>query len=107
MNKRVAESISAEMLQMNIYHLCRGRLTDGVEEYLLWHWFGTKTVDTNYDLVNAYSNYIKNINPYNLGHLIDSYVKRTDLDIVREVCKLYFITVVRKAQSDVRKPFLS
>ncbi|CAD5117534.1 DgyrCDS6299 [Dimorphilus gyrociliatus] len=71
--------------KMNIYHLCRGRLTDGVEEYLLWHWFGTKTVDTNYDLVNAYSTYIKHINPYNLGHLIDSYVKRTDLDIVREV----------------------
>jgi len=69
----------------NAWYLKSGMMTTGVEEYLLWHWFGNKTLENNHDLVSAYLEYMKSINPTNLGHFVDSYIKRTDLGIVREL----------------------
>lgn len=69
----------------NAWYLKSGMMTSGVEEYLLWHWFGNKTMETNYDLVNVYSEYIKSLNPVNLGHFVSSYIGRTDLGITREL----------------------
>lgn len=44
---------------------------------------GTET--RNYDLVQVYRNYFeKYVNPVNLALFIDSYVRRTDLNITRE-----------------------
>ena len=34
-----------------------------------------KTMESNYDLVNVYSEYIKSLNPVNLGHFVSSYIK--------------------------------
>lgn len=39
----------------NSWYLKSGNLTAGVEEYLLWHWFGKKTMSENYDLVATYT----------------------------------------------------
>ena len=44
------------------------------------------TEDRNHDLVHVYRQYFeKNVNPINLGLFIDSYIRRTDLGIVREL----------------------
>lgn len=69
----------------NAWYLKSGMMTTGVEEYLLWHWFGNKTLENNHDLVASYLEYMKSINPTNLGHFVDSYIKRSDLGITREV----------------------
>lgn len=69
----------------NAWYLKSNMMTAGVEEYLLWHWFGNKTMETNTDLVNTYVQNVKSINPVNLGHFIASYIKRTDLGIQREL----------------------
>lgn len=70
--------------KLNAYHLKSGNMSSGTEEYLLWHWFGNRTLETNHDLVHVYSEYIKSINAKNMGYFIESYIKRTDLGIVRE-----------------------
>ncbi|ESO04006.1 hypothetical protein HELRODRAFT_185603 [Helobdella robusta] len=69
----------------NAWYLKSGMMTAGVEEYMIWHWFGSKTGDTSQDLVNVYMEYVKSINPTNLGHFISSYIRRTDLGITREL----------------------
>jgi pimeloyl-ACP methyl ester carboxylesterase len=69
----------------NAWYLKSGVVTAAVEEYLLWHWFGTRTLETNGDLVSVYSDYIKTMNATNVGHFISSYIKRTDLGISREL----------------------
>jgi pimeloyl-ACP methyl ester carboxylesterase len=69
----------------NAWYMKSNMLTPGCEEYLLWHWFGTKTIETNPDLVAVYSDYLKTVNPVNVGHFISSYIKRTDLGIWREL----------------------
>ncbi|ELU16758.1 hypothetical protein CAPTEDRAFT_154459 [Capitella teleta] len=70
--------------KLNAWHLKSGQLSAQVEEYLLWHWFGSKTMCENHDLMMVFSDYIKAINPQNLSHYIQSYIKRTDLGLVRE-----------------------
>ena len=70
--------------KINSWYLRSGQITTGVEEYLLWHWFGDVTMAKNNDLVLTYSNYIKAINPTNLAHFIEAYIKRTDLGVSRE-----------------------
>jgi pimeloyl-ACP methyl ester carboxylesterase len=60
-------------------------ITPAVEDYLLWHWFGTKTMETSGDLVSVFTDYLKTLNPVNVGHFIGSYIKRTDLGISREL----------------------
>lgn len=77
----------------NAWYLKSGQLTGGVQEYMLWHWFGTKTLETNNDLIVAYLDYMKSLHPVNLGHYISSYIGRTDMEIVRELDKLKKNTV--------------
>lgn len=69
----------------NAWYLKSNMVTAGVEEYLLWHWFGNKTIETNADLVSSFVDHIKQVNAVNLGHFIASYIKRTDLNIWREL----------------------
>lgn len=71
--------------KMNSWYLWSGQITNFTEEYLLWHWFGKKTRWNNHDLVMVYKDYIKSINPQNLSLFIESYLKRTDLDMLREL----------------------
>ncbi|XP_045192858.2 protein NDRG3-like isoform X3 [Mercenaria mercenaria] len=71
--------------KMNSWYLWSGQMTNFTEEYLLWHWFGKKTRWDNHDLVMVYKDYVKSINPQNLSLFIESYLKRTDLDMVREL----------------------
>lgn len=55
------------------------------QDYLMWHHFGKVTEERNRDLVETYKSYFsgKSINARNLSQFIDSYIKRTDLGIVR------------------------
>ncbi|XP_067934875.1 protein NDRG1-like isoform X2 [Watersipora subatra] len=69
--------------KFNSWYLKSGNLTHFTEDYLLWHWFGRATKDSNSDLVHVYKQYIKTINPVNLAMFIDSYSGRTDLKIQR------------------------
>ncbi|KAK3085407.1 hypothetical protein FSP39_002869 [Pinctada imbricata] len=71
--------------KMNSWYLWRGNMTSFTEDYLLWHWFGRKTQWENYDLVTVYREYIKSINTHNLSLFIESYLKRTDLGIERDL----------------------
>lgn len=71
--------------KMNSWYLFSGQMTNFTEEYLLWHWFGKKTRWQNHDLINTYQETIKAINAQNLALFIESYLKRTDLGIVREM----------------------
>lgn len=71
--------------KLNSWYLWRGNMTTFTEDYLLWHWFGSKTQWENYDLTTVYKEYIKSINPQNLSLLIESYLARTPLGIEREL----------------------
>jgi len=71
--------------KMNSWYLWSGQVTNFTEEYLLWHWFGSRTRWENFDLVAVFSEYVKSINPQNLSLFIESYLKRADLDIMREL----------------------
>ncbi|XP_043256070.1 protein NDRG3 isoform X1 [Colletes gigas] len=72
--------------KMNVRHLRSQGMTQGVLDYLMWHHFGRGTEDRNHDLVQVYKNYFeRHVNPTNLALLIDSYVRRTDLNITREL----------------------
>lgn len=71
--------------KMNSWYLFSGQMTNFTEEYLLWHWFGKKTRWENHDLITVFQEYIKSINSQNLSLFLESYIKRSDLDIVREL----------------------
>lgn len=71
--------------KLNARHLRSKGMTQGVMDYLMWHHFGRNTEERNHDLVQVYKSYFeKNVNPTNLSLFIDSYVKRTDLNIHRD-----------------------
>ncbi|XP_042866225.1 protein NDRG3-like isoform X2 [Penaeus japonicus] len=71
--------------KLNIRHLRSGTMTTGTVDYLLWHHFG-KLEECNQDLVTVYRQHFeKALNATNLGLLVDSYIRRTDLSIVREL----------------------
>lgn len=72
--------------KLNARHLRSKGMTQGVLEYLMWHHFGRHTEERNHDLVQVYKSYFeRNVNPTNLSLFIDSYIKRTDLNIHREL----------------------
>lgn len=71
--------------KVNIRHLRSGTMTSGAVDYLMWHHFG-KIEECNQDLVTVYRQHFeKSLNATNLGLLVDSYIRRTDLGIVREM----------------------
>lgn len=55
------------------------------QEYLMWHHFGQVNSERNHDLIECYRKHFtgKTMNAKNLAMFIDSYVKRTDLNIAR------------------------
>ncbi|XP_034936596.1 protein NDRG3 isoform X1 [Chelonus insularis] len=72
--------------KLNVRHLRSQGMTQGVLDYLMWHHFGRGTEERNHDLVQVYTNYFeRKVNPINLALFIDSYVRRTDLNITREL----------------------
>ncbi|KAK2587054.1 hypothetical protein KPH14_011007 [Odynerus spinipes] len=72
--------------KLNVRHLRSQGMTQSVLDYLMWHHFGRGTEERNHDLVQVYKNYFeRRVNPTNLALLIDSYVRRTDLNITREL----------------------
>ncbi|XP_077993438.1 protein NDRG3-like [Glandiceps talaboti] len=72
--------------KVSSFYLRGNKVTKFTEDYLLWHHFGKKTMDLNHDLVHVYKeSMMKNINPYNLACFIESYIKRTHLEIRREM----------------------
>lgn len=71
--------------KLNIRHLRSGTMTTGTVDYLMWHHFG-KLEECNQDLVTVYRQHFERaVNPTNLGLLVDSYIRRSDLAIVREL----------------------
>ncbi|XP_048488960.1 protein NDRG3 isoform X8 [Plutella xylostella] len=71
--------------KMNSRYLRSRGMTQGVLDYLMWHHFGRGTDARNHDLVQVYRLYFsRNVNPTNLSLLIDSYVRRSDLNIARD-----------------------
>ncbi|KAK0181724.1 hypothetical protein PV327_003982 [Microctonus hyperodae] len=72
--------------KLNVRYLRSQGMTQGVLDYLMWHHFGRGTEERNHDLVQVYTNYFeRRVNPTNLALFIDSYVRRTDLNITREL----------------------
>ncbi|XP_031779572.1 protein NDRG3 isoform X4 [Nasonia vitripennis] len=72
--------------KLNCRHLRSQGMTQGVLDYLMWHHFGRGTEERNHDLVQVYKNYFeRRVNPTNLALFIDSYVRRTDLNINRDL----------------------
>lgn len=72
--------------KLNARHLKTKGMTQSAMDYLMWHHFGKVSEERNHDLVHAYKQYFeKNVNAFNLGLFIDSYIKRTDLSITREM----------------------
>lgn len=72
--------------KLNARHLRSKGMTQGVLDYLMWHHFGRNTEERNHDLVQVYKSYFeRNVNAMNLALFIDSYVRRNDLNIQREM----------------------
>jgi pimeloyl-ACP methyl ester carboxylesterase len=69
---------------MNSRNLRAKGMTQGVLDYLMWHHFGRSPEERNLDLVQMYKSYFeRSVNPVNLAMFIDSYIKRTDMNIAR------------------------
>lgn len=69
---------------MNARNLRSKGMTQGVLDYLMWHHFGRNPEERNLDLVQMYKSYFeRSVNPVNLALFIDSYIKRTDMNIAR------------------------
>uniref|UniRef100_A0A8D8Y2M3 Protein NDRG3 n=1 Tax=Cacopsylla melanoneura TaxID=428564 RepID=A0A8D8Y2M3_9HEMI len=72
--------------KINSRYLKSKGMTQGVLDYLMWHHFGRNTEDRNHDLVQVYKSYFEQcVNPINLALLIDAYIRRTDLNIARDL----------------------
>ncbi|KAJ8922133.1 hypothetical protein NQ315_004067 [Exocentrus adspersus] len=72
--------------KLNARYLRSKGMTQGVLDYLMWHHFGRHNEERNHDLVQVYKNYFeRNVNTTNLALFIDSYIKRSDLNIHREM----------------------
>ena len=82
--------------KVNVYYLS-GSASDAsfpqsVHNYLMWYHFGKRNQDHSHDLIEMYSSYFssKSVNPRNLALFIESYLKRTDLGLVRNDTKNNF-----------------
>ncbi|GFQ75804.1 protein NDRG3 [Trichonephila clavata] len=72
--------------KLNAMHLRSSGMTASTLDYLMWHHFGRLLEERSHDLIQIYRQYFNTaINAYNLSLFIDSYVRRTDLGIVREM----------------------
>ncbi|KAF7488628.1 Protein NDRG3 [Sarcoptes scabiei] len=73
--------------RINIYYLGSAiqNFSQSMQDYLLWHHFGTLTENRNRDLIQVYRTYFSGRNhcARNLALFLDSYIKRSDLNIVR------------------------
>jgi len=69
----------------NANHLKNHGITQPVLDYLMWHHFGQEPSERAHDLISMYKSYFeKDINSYNLGHLVEQYIARTDINLTRE-----------------------
>lgn len=80
--------------KMNIYQLDgyswyffgdQHTFPQAIQDYLMWHHFGGVTEEVNHDLVTFFKDFFsgrKHVNK-NLAMLIDSYIRRSDLNIER------------------------
>ncbi|KAI5701411.1 hypothetical protein M8J75_009160 [Diaphorina citri] len=72
--------------KINSRYLKSRGMTQGVLDYLMWHHFGRNTEERNHDLVQVYKSYFEQcVNPINLALFIDAYIRRTDLNISRDL----------------------
>ncbi|KAL0280340.1 UNVERIFIED_CONTAM: hypothetical protein PYX00_001661 [Menopon gallinae] len=72
--------------KLNARHLRSKGMTQSVLDYLMWHHFGRGTEERNHDLIQVYKDYFEHhVNPTNLALFIDSYIRRTDLHISRDI----------------------
>ncbi|XP_014667168.1 PREDICTED: protein NDRG3-like isoform X2 [Priapulus caudatus] len=63
----------------------RGKgMTEFSQDYLLWHHFGKDTTELNHDLVTIFRENLLKLNPMNLAMFVDSWIRRTDLNICRQ-----------------------
>ncbi|KAL1117048.1 hypothetical protein AAG570_004376 [Ranatra chinensis] len=70
--------------KLNARYLKSKGMTQGVLDYLMWHHFGRGTEERNHDLVQVYRSYFERcIQPGNLARFIDSYIRRSDLNMTR------------------------
>lgn len=70
--------------KINTRQLRSSGMTQGALDYLMWHHFGRSTDERNHDLAQVYKECFSHVNPVNLSMFIDSYVRRSDLDISRD-----------------------
>jgi len=71
--------------KLNIRHLRSDHMTTHIVDYLLWHHFG-KIEQCNQDVVAMFKTHFeRHVNAHNLGLLVQAYIQRTDLGIVREL----------------------
>ncbi|XP_023233367.1 protein NDRG3-like isoform X1 [Centruroides sculpturatus] len=72
--------------KLNSMYLRSSGMTASTQDYLMWHHFGKVTEERNHDLIQVYRQYFnKSINAKNLAMFIDTFVKRGDLGIIREM----------------------
>jgi pimeloyl-ACP methyl ester carboxylesterase len=78
--------------KVNMYYLggvaasiSGGSFPQATQDYLMWHHFGRVDSDRNHDLIQIYRKHFSgnSMSGRNLSFLIDSYIKRNDLGIVR------------------------
>ncbi|XP_071496782.1 protein NDRG3-like isoform X1 [Diadema antillarum] len=84
------QSTWSEWFQQKVsaYYLKKNGMTSYTQEYLLWHYFGKRTMETHHELVSLFrENLAKNVNAFNLSLFVNSYIKRSDLNIKRELDK--------------------
>lgn len=76
---------------MNLYYLSgmpqtlTGTFPQSTQDYLMWHHFGAVDEKRNRDLLYVFRNLFsgQHLNARNLSLLIDAYIRRTDVNLVR------------------------
>ena len=61
-------------------------MTQFTEDYLVWHHFGKRSTDENKDLVASYRKSLETcFNPFNLGLFVESFSRRSEINMRRPV----------------------